>query len=80
MVKNAQPAPACSQPVPAEPCEIPLELQKPKANCRQLTQGNGADFVFSRKANPPSALAKAQQLLPGTLPPQIELIRKRTAQ
>ena len=132
VVKNAQPAPARSQPVPAEPCEIPLELQKPKAdkalilvnfhtfdqclfdqvavpqdtneeaavaayfphmdlagicltadaahtikaNCRQLTQGNGADFVFSLKANQPTALAKAQQLLPGTLPPQVETLDK----
>ena len=47
-----------------------------KANCRQLTQGNGADFVFSLKANQPTALAKAQQLLPGTLPPQVETLDK----
>jgi hypothetical protein len=130
VVKNAQPAPARPQaaspePVPAEPCEIPLELQKPKAdkaltlvnfqttdqrlvdqvavpqdtneeaavaahlpkmdlagvcvtadaahttkaNCRQLTQGNGAEFFLFLKANQPTALAKAEQLLPGALPP-----------
>lgn len=40
-----------------------------KANCRQLTQGNGAEFLLFLKANQPLALAKAEQLLPGTLPP-----------
>jgi hypothetical protein len=40
-----------------------------KANCRQLTQGNGAEFFLFLKANQPTALAKAQQLLPGALPP-----------
>ncbi|MFZ0403272.1 MAG: Druantia anti-phage system protein DruA [Pseudolabrys sp.] len=40
-----------------------------KANCRQLTQGNGAEFFLFLKANQPLALAKAEQLLPGTLPP-----------
>jgi Domain of unknown function (DUF4338)/DDE_Tnp_1-associated len=40
-----------------------------KANCRQLTQNNGADFLIFLKANQPTALAKAEQLLPGTLPP-----------
>ena len=40
-----------------------------KANCRQLTQGNGADFFLFLKANQPLALAKAEQLLPGALPP-----------
>jgi hypothetical protein len=40
-----------------------------KANCRQLTQNNGADFFLVLKANQPTALAKAEQLLPGTLPP-----------
>jgi len=40
-----------------------------KANCRQLTQGNGAEFFLCLKANQPLALAKAEQLLPGTLPP-----------
>jgi hypothetical protein len=130
VVKNADPAPARSTTVaaaaePAEPCEIPLELQKPKAdkaltlvnfqttnqrlieqiavpqdtneeaalaahlpkmdlaglclttdaahltkaNCRQLTQNNGADFFMFLKANQPTALAKAQQLLSGNLPP-----------
>ena len=40
-----------------------------KANCRQLTQNNGADFLLFLKANQPLALAKAEQLLPGKLPP-----------
>jgi hypothetical protein len=40
-----------------------------KANCRQLTQGNGAEFFLFLKANQPLALAKAEQLLPGKLPP-----------
>ena len=40
-----------------------------KANCRQLTQNNGADFFIFLKANQPTALAKAEQLLPGALPP-----------
>jgi len=40
-----------------------------KANCRQLTQGNGAEFFLFLKANQPTALAKAERLLPGTLPP-----------
>lgn len=40
-----------------------------KAHCRQLTQGNGADFLLFLKANQPAALAKAGQLLPGALPP-----------
>jgi hypothetical protein len=40
-----------------------------KANCRQLTQGNGADFFLILKGNQPLALAKAEQLLPGALPP-----------
>jgi len=130
VLKNADPAPArsaASAPSvePAEPCEIPLELQKPKAdkaltlvnfqttdqrlvdqiavpqdtneeaavaahlpqmdlagiclttdaahltkaNCRQLSQNNGAEFFIFLKANQPTALAKAQHLLPGNLPP-----------
>lgn len=40
-----------------------------KANCRQLTQGNGAEFLLFLKANQPLALGKAEQLLAGTLPP-----------
>jgi hypothetical protein len=40
-----------------------------KANCRQLTQNNGAEFLLFLKANQPLALAKAEQLLPGALPP-----------
>lgn len=40
-----------------------------KANCRQLTQNNGADYLLFLKANQPLALAKAQQLLSGNVPP-----------
>ena len=40
-----------------------------KANCRQLSQNNGAEFFLFLKANQPTALAKAEQLLPGALPP-----------
>ncbi len=126
VVKNADPAPArAAATEPAEPCEIPVELQKPKAdkaltlvnfqttdqrlvdqiavprdtneeaavaahfpkmnltgvcitsdaahltkaNCRQLSQDNGAEFFVSLKANQPTALAKAQHLLPGNVPP-----------
>lgn len=40
-----------------------------KANARELTQGNGADYLMILKANQPNAWAKAQQLLPGAFPP-----------
>ncbi len=40
-----------------------------KANCRQLTQNNGAEYFLFLKANQPTALAKAEQLLPGAVPP-----------
>jgi hypothetical protein len=40
-----------------------------KANARQLTQGNGADYLLILKANPPTAWAKAQHLLSGAFPP-----------
>lgn len=40
-----------------------------KANCRQLTQVNGAEFLLFLKGNQPLALAKAEQLLPGLFPP-----------
>jgi hypothetical protein len=40
-----------------------------KANCRQLTQGNGAEFFLFLKGNQPLALTKAEQLLPGNFPP-----------
>jgi hypothetical protein len=40
-----------------------------KANCRQLTQNNGAEFFLFLKGNQPTALAKAEQLLPGNTPP-----------
>ncbi|HEV2208994.1 MAG TPA: Druantia anti-phage system protein DruA [Verrucomicrobiae bacterium] len=40
-----------------------------KANCRQLSQNNGAEFFLFLKGNQPTALAKAEQLLPGNTPP-----------
>ena len=40
-----------------------------KKGLRQLTLYNGADFLGRLKANQPNALAKAQQLLPGAVPP-----------
>lgn len=40
-----------------------------KANCRQLTQQQGADYIFFLKGNQPNALAKAQQLLSGSFSP-----------
>ena len=40
-----------------------------KANARQLTQNNGADYVAILKGNQPHALAKAQQRLSGAFPP-----------
>jgi hypothetical protein len=40
-----------------------------KANARQLTQGNGADYLMVLKGNQPHALAKARQLLSGAFPP-----------
>jgi hypothetical protein len=40
-----------------------------KANARQLTQTNGADYFFILKGNQPQALAKARQRLPGDFPP-----------
>ena len=40
-----------------------------KANCRQLTQQNGANYIFFLKGNQPTALAKAKQLLPDSFPP-----------
>ena len=40
-----------------------------KANCRHLTQDQGADYLFFLKGNQPHAYAKAQQLLAGALPP-----------
>ena len=40
-----------------------------KANARQLTQSNGADYLMSLKGNQPHALAKAQQLLLGAFSP-----------
>ena len=40
-----------------------------KANARQLTQGNGADYLLILKGNQPTAWAKAQALLAGAFPP-----------
>jgi hypothetical protein len=40
-----------------------------QANCFQLTNGNGTDYFLFLKGNQPNAKAKAEQLLPGKLPP-----------
>jgi hypothetical protein len=40
-----------------------------KANCRQITQVQGGDYLFFLKGNQPHAHAKAQQLLAGDPPP-----------
>jgi hypothetical protein len=40
-----------------------------KANGRLLTQQKGAEYLFFLKGNQPTALAKAQQLLLGAVPP-----------
>ena len=40
-----------------------------KANCRHLTQEQGAEYLFFLKGNQPQAFAKAKQLLAGDLPP-----------
>jgi hypothetical protein len=40
-----------------------------KANCRQLTQEQGADYLFFLKGNQPHAHAKAQALLAGDFSP-----------
>lgn len=46
-----------------------------KANCQQLTQQQGADYLFFLKGNQPSAHTKAQQLLAGRFPPSGSLHR-----
>lgn len=46
-----------------------------KANCRHLTQDQGADYLFFLKGNQPHAHAKAQQLLAGALPPSGPVLR-----
>jgi hypothetical protein len=73
VVKNAQPAPACPQaaspePVPAEPCEIPPEMQKLKADmrskpCSQPTKrGAGVPNADPRVLpRPPPAPLERQQ-------------------
>jgi hypothetical protein len=40
-----------------------------KANCRHLSQEQGADYLFFLKGNQPHAHAKAKQLLAGDFPP-----------
>jgi hypothetical protein len=47
-----------------------------KANCRQLTQKNGADFFIFLNGNQPTAPAKAEQLLPGNVRPQADTLDK----
>jgi len=46
-----------------------------KANCRELTQQQGGEYLFFLKGNQPKALAKAQQLLSGDIPPSGSLQR-----
>jgi hypothetical protein len=46
-----------------------------KANCRHLTQGQGADYLFFLKGNQPQAFTKAQQVLAGSIPPSGHLDR-----
>jgi hypothetical protein len=53
----------------ADVCVTADAAHTTKANCRQLTQGNGADFLLFLKGNQPLALARAEHLLPGALPP-----------
>lgn len=40
-----------------------------KANCRLIPHQKGGDYIFFLKKNQPNALAKAQQLLLGAVPP-----------
>ena len=47
-----------------------------KANCRQLTQNQGADYIFFLKGNQPNALAKAKQLLSGVFFPSRGSVRR----
>ncbi|MDP2324608.1 MAG: DUF4338 domain-containing protein [Gammaproteobacteria bacterium] len=46
-----------------------------KANCRRLTQEQGAEYILFLKGNQPLALDKAQKLLPGVIPPSGSLTR-----
>lgn len=48
-----------------------------KANCRQLTQDQGANYIFFLKANQPNAFAKAKQLLSGDFFPSGSIDRQR---
>ena len=45
-----------------------------KANCRQITQIQGGDYLFFLKGNQPNAFAKAKQLLSGSFPPSGSVI------
>jgi hypothetical protein len=49
--------------------EAAVAAHTTKANCRHLTQEQGADYLFFLKGNQPHAHAKAQQLLAGDFPP-----------
>ena len=40
-----------------------------KYNCREVTIHKGGDYIFEVKGNQKHALIKAEQLLPGTVPP-----------
>jgi hypothetical protein len=47
-----------------------------KANARLITQQKGGDYLFFLKKNQPKALAKAEQLLLGALPPSGSVTRQ----
>jgi hypothetical protein len=48
-----------------------------KANCWQLTQMQGAEYILFLKGNQPKAFAKAKQLLSGDIPPSGSHHRQR---
>lgn len=50
-------------------CVIADAAHTVKANCRQLTQVQGADYILFLKGNQPTAFAKAKQLLSSDIPP-----------
>jgi hypothetical protein len=49
-----------------------------KANCRRLTQEQGADYLFVLKGNQRNATAKARQMLSGDTPPSGRIDRQGT--
>jgi len=50
-------------------CVIADAAHTVKANCHQLTQVQGADYILFLKGNQPTAFAKAKSLLGGDIPP-----------